>query len=87
MASSTVEEKGGGPVTDETYDYPEEVFVDGDVSGAGVDDPGSSQEEAEEPKKESGKGAENLKMTLIISGAVVAVIGAIFAIAKKIKEA
>ncbi|KAI3450720.1 hypothetical protein Pfo_007385 [Paulownia fortunei] len=38
-------------------------------------------------KSLSGKGADNLKSTLIISGVVVAVIGAIFAVAKKIKEA
>lgn len=42
------------------------------------------KEEAEEGEKES---AHNLKSTLLISGAVVAVVGAIFAIAKKIKEA
>lgn len=42
------------------------------------------KEEAEEGEKES---AHNLKSTLLISGAVVAVVGAIFGIAKKIKEA
>ncbi|KAL1544504.1 hypothetical protein AAHA92_21348 [Salvia divinorum] len=46
---------------------------------------------SKELKKEGGAadkgGADKLKATLLISGAVVAVIGAIFAIAKKIKEA
>ncbi|KAL2239318.1 uncharacterized protein LOC105170024 [Sesamum indicum] len=47
-------------------------------------------EEEEKGKKDSGKvkGMEKLKTTLVISGAVVAVIGAVFAIAKKmIREA
>ncbi|KAL7154094.1 hypothetical protein ABFS83_04G211600 [Erythranthe nasuta] len=45
--------------------------------------------EEEESKKESGKedAHHNLKSTIIISGVVVAVIGAVLAIARKIKEA
>ncbi|KAL7116035.1 hypothetical protein ACP275_04G217500 [Erythranthe tilingii] len=45
--------------------------------------------EEEESKRESGKedGHHNLKSTIIISGVVVAVIGAVLAIARKIKEA
>ncbi|KAL8057843.1 hypothetical protein ABFX02_04G209600 [Erythranthe guttata] len=46
-------------------------------------------EEEEESKRESGKedAHHNLKSTIIISGVVVAVIGAVLAIARKIKEA
>ncbi|EYU26719.1 hypothetical protein MIMGU_mgv1a016885mg [Erythranthe guttata] len=45
--------------------------------------------EEEESKRESGKGdaLHNLKSTIIISGVVVAVIGAVLAIARKIKQA
>ncbi|CAK9184700.1 unnamed protein product [Ilex paraguariensis] len=46
-----------------------------------------SKEQGEAEKKEHEDGAQNLKSTLLISGVVVAVIGAIFAIVKKIKEA
>ncbi|KAK6141703.1 hypothetical protein DH2020_024551 [Rehmannia glutinosa] len=93
------EEKVGGPATDDGFAYAEEVLVDGEMLGPEAVDPDNSKpdpefttskqlkEEAEEAEKESGKGAHNLKSTIIISGAVVAVIGAIFAIAKKIKEA
>ncbi|KZV18791.1 hypothetical protein F511_35733 [Dorcoceras hygrometricum] len=52
----------------------------------------SLKEEEKGGKKEVGKeekknGAENLKASLIISAVAIAVIGAIFAVAKKIKEA
>ncbi|GFP92260.1 hypothetical protein PHJA_001370100 [Phtheirospermum japonicum] len=95
---ASVEEKVGGPATDDGF--AEEVLVDGEMLGPEVVDPDSSRpdpeyitskqlkEESEEGGKKSGGGvAQNLKSTLIISGAAVAVIGAIFAIAKKIKEA
>ncbi|KAK4440603.1 hypothetical protein Salat_0395200 [Sesamum alatum] len=101
MAST--EEQVGGPATDDGFAYPEEDLVDGGPDpdpDPEVVDPDSSrvdpefttskqlkEEAEEEEKKESGEGIEKLKTTLLISGAVVALIGALFAIAKKIREA
>ncbi|CAA0825232.1 Unknown protein [Striga hermonthica] len=99
MASA--EAKVESPSTDiDSFTYPDDVLVDGDTSGPGPVGPDTSQpdpdyvtskqlqDKDEEGKKECGKkGGQNLKSTLMISGAVVAVIGAIFAIAMKIKEA
>lgn len=95
-----VDETLGSPeIDDEGFTHAEEVLADGDLVGPESADPVISKpnpdlftskelkEETEEGKKEGGKGAHNLKFTLLISGAVVAVLGSIFAIAKKIKEA
>ncbi|KAL8496355.1 hypothetical protein ACS0TY_020170 [Phlomoides rotata] len=85
-----------------TTDDDQAVFVDGEMLGPESGDPIQSQTdpdfttskelkeqaEEEEGKKESGgEGVHNLKSAFIISGVAVAVIGAIFAIVKKIKEA
>ncbi|KAL3828576.1 hypothetical protein ACJIZ3_017378 [Penstemon smallii] len=66
-----LEEKVGGG-GDDSYPEPED------------------EEQAEEAEKESNScrsGIQTLKSTFIISGMVVAVLGAICALAKKIKEA
>ncbi|KAL3616063.1 hypothetical protein CASFOL_040357 [Castilleja foliolosa] len=96
---ASVEEKVGGPAIDDGF--AEEVLVDGEMLGPEAVDPESPRpdpeyitskqlkEDGEEggKKSEGGGMAQNLKSALIISGAAVAVIGAIFGIAKKLKQA
>ncbi|KAL9171459.1 hypothetical protein ABFS82_04G209800 [Erythranthe guttata] len=92
---ATTEEKIVEPNTaDDGFTYADEVFVDGEML-VPDDDPVISprvdpeEAEEEESKRESGKvdAHHNLKSTIIISGVVVAVIGAVLAIARKIKQA
>ncbi|PIN20736.1 hypothetical protein CDL12_06588 [Handroanthus impetiginosus] len=86
------EGKAGGPSTEDSFTNPEAVLVDAEMLGPESGDPEPTtskqvKEQDEGGKKECGKGAHNVKSTILISGAVVAVIGAIFAIVKKIKGA